>query len=106
MPPVYWDLWLRQRIQGPSGLEAATTHVTVPLSTAVQTDAMSAGRAVRTSGPARGQSQGKLGAARVSGLHFTAGGLKLGVTANLDAASVQTGEKRVSLPSVTFLLCI
>ena len=71
LPPLYWDLWLRHSLQGPAGLEAAMTHVTVPLSTAVQTDAMSTGRAVHTSGPARGQSQGKLGAARVSGLHFT-----------------------------------
>lgn len=99
LPPVYRYLWLRQRLQGPSGLEA----VTVPLSTVMQTDFMSTGRAVPTSGPERMQSQGKPEASPVSGLHFTDRRTEAQrVAANLYGVSVQI-RKKTSIPSLRHL---
>lgn len=78
----------------------------VPLSTVVQTDTMSAvGQCARLD-PQGAKAKGSSGQPVLQGFILQAGGLKLRVTINPDAASVQTGEKQVSLPSFTFLLCI
>lgn len=103
-----WVPCAMQMLQGPTGLQGVTAHITAPLSMVTQTHFMTTGQALPAAKPARTRSPGEPEASPAQVPFCKWADSSLGTTVSPYGFSVQSRQltQKASLPQDTSVACI